>query len=354
MGNNHKYVLLGDAQSPHLIKWIKELHNYFNLYVLTFRTCNPEVYQYVDKNKCYEFNVPINQDGGNFHILKLYFKIKKILSQIEPEVIHAHYITSYGFLASLCASSNYYLILSAWGTDILKTPYESWFKKMITKYAIRKSHMITSDSIYMSQKILELNKNAKVTTFPLGLSFLPEASFEDKIPFMFFSNRALTKNYRIDKVLKCFSIIKNNNPDALLVIANKGDEEANLRAIADKLNISNSIQWVGYLSEQEQAAYYKKAQYFFSLPESDATSVSLLEAMAYGCVPIVSDIPANYEWVEHKKNGIILSENVNIIDELNSLIPSLVFDINRKIIKERAIFHDLVREFVQTVKGELL
>ncbi len=354
MGNSLRYVILGDAQSPHLIKWIKELHSYFNLYVITFQSCNSEILAYVDKSQCFEFNVLTKQEGNNVHLLKLYFKLKKLISKISPDIVHAHYVTSYGFLATLTIPYGSYLILSAWGTDILKTPEESIFKKLITKFAIRKSNLITSDSIFMTQKILKLYNKANVKTFPFGLSALPDVSFIDKDKNLFFSNRALSKNYRIDNVLRYFAKIKKHFPDAQLIIANKGDEKSNLRNLAISLNIESSVQWVGYLSEQKQSVYYKKSQYFFSLPESDATSVSLLEAMAYGCVPIVSAIPANLEWVEHDVNGIVIYENANLIDELNALNNLSVFEINRKIIKERAIFSELVKEFVLFVKGEIL
>jgi len=354
MENNHKYVILGDAQSPHLIKWIKELHSYFNLYVITFNYCNSEIFNYVDKKKCFEFGVSVKQEGGNFHILKLYFKLKKLLYDINPEIVHAHYITSYGFLASLCVPKSCYLILSAWGTDILKTPFESWIKKLITIFSLRKAMLLTSDSNYMTEKIHQLYSKTNLLTFPFGISVMPEVSFNEKDSNLFFSNRALTRNYKIDKVLECFSEIKKQFPKSRLIIANKGDEEENLKNYANSLNLDKSVQWVGYLSENEQSEYYRKSQYFFSLPESDATSVSLLEAMAYGCVPIVSNIPANLEWIENRKNGIVLYKATDIISELNSIKPDHIFEINRKIIEEKAIFPKLIKDFVLFVKGQIL
>jgi L-malate glycosyltransferase len=45
------------------------------------------------------------------------------------------------------------------------------------------------------------------------------------------------------------------------------------------------------------------AEVFVSVPSSDATSVALLQAMAAGCFPIVSDLPAQRELVEDGVNG---------------------------------------------------
>jgi glycosyltransferase involved in cell wall biosynthesis len=44
-------------------------------------------------------------------------------------------------------------------------------------------------------------------------------------------------------------------------------------------------------------AQLRAAHVYVSTSKSDSTSVSLLEAMAAGCFPVVSDIPANREWV---------------------------------------------------------
>jgi glycosyltransferase involved in cell wall biosynthesis len=118
---------------------------------------------------------------------------------------------------------------------------------------------------------------------------------------------------------------------------------------AEQLGIKSSVHFVGYVNEPVQSNYYATAQFYFSLPESDATSVSLLEAMAYGCVPIVSDIPANREWIEHGKNGIIVGTNTNIVEEIRKIDTEQAFGYNRSIIQLRAIFPESVKSFLKEV-----
>jgi hypothetical protein len=74
------------------------------------------------------------------------------------------------------------------------------------------------------------------------------------------------------------------------------------------------------------------------------------EAMAYGCVPIVSDIPANREWIKHLENGIILNKGANIVGSIKQINSSHVFDLNRMIILNNALFPEKINQFFKIYK----
>jgi glycosyltransferase involved in cell wall biosynthesis len=81
---------------------------------------------------------------------------------------------------------------------------------------------------------------------------------------------------------------------------------------------------------------YAKSKIWVSIPESDATSISLLEAMSLGCIPVVVDLPANREWIEHQKNGIIVQNiDANFLEEALSLNMEAAAVINEQIIREK-------------------
>jgi glycosyltransferase involved in cell wall biosynthesis len=44
---------------------------------------------------------------------------------------------------------------------------------------------------------------------------------------------------------------------------------------------------------------------YLSSSLSDGASTALLEAMWLGCLPVVSDIPANREWIRNGENGLL-------------------------------------------------
>lgn len=346
-----KYLLFADGTSTHTLKWAKELNKYFDLYVVTFSFFRDEFRQFLDDEKMTEFNMAMNVSGGNYAILKKTRDVVHVMNNVKPQYIHAHYVTSYGFVLSIASFFLKFkskLILSAWGTDILVTPNKSFLYKLITKFALNHVNLITSDSSFMSEKICALSRQP-VLTLPFGIEdFEENLLFEDKDTYLFFSNRSLTENYNIDEVIKFFFEQFSYEPRSRLVIANEGSEKEKLLELVAHYGIESSVRFVGFLNQDEQNAFYKAAQYFISIPTSDATSVSLLEAMAYGCVPIVSDLPANREWVTEGVNGYIYKpgmRKLNFVEKNREF-----FTRNRSIIKKRALWKNNIVEFLGSVK----
>ena len=65
------------------------------------------------------------------------------------------------------------------------------------------------------------------------------------------------------------------------------------------------IEFKGELSRKELIDCYLGSDLYISTSLSDSTSVSLLEAMALGLIPVVTDILGNREWIEDRKIGFL-------------------------------------------------
>jgi glycosyltransferase involved in cell wall biosynthesis len=94
------------------------------------------------------------------------------------------------------------------------------------------------------------------------------------------------------------------------------------------------------LDSETNRNWYARARFWISIPESDATSISLLEAMAYGCIPIVSNLPSNKEWITDGENGFIIK---NLDEEYIEEMLAIDFEKAIQINKER-ILRDGTRE----------
>ncbi|MBN2175415.1 MAG: glycosyltransferase [Bacteroidales bacterium] len=350
-----KYLIIGDADSAHVVKWVKQLAGYFDVYVIASGTAHEKIWQLVPDENIFELKMDLKEQGGNYQIIKKYRKVKKIIKKIEPDFVNAHYITSYGFLAAMIkrfSSLKFILIQSAWGTDILVTPFKNKLYFWITKFSLNAANLITSDSEYMTQVIRSMS-GIKTLTFTFGLENLPEVDLNEKKDWLFYSNRMLSDNYSIEEVIEFFSRVAHDIPEALLIISHDGPNRKKLESRTEESGMSEKTRFMGFVSEEKQADLYKIAQFYISIPTSDATSVSLLEAMAYGCIPIVSDIPANREWIREGENGIFYQKNKTGSHELKIALNNKenFAQANRDIIKEKAIFPDAISKYVDDLQN---
>jgi glycosyltransferase involved in cell wall biosynthesis len=244
-------------------------------------------------------------------IKTLFSTVKEIKKQIElfqPSIIHIHQANSYAFFALLaCRKIFIPTVLTAWGSDVLLLPKSNFLLKKMVQFNLRNADFLTSDSIYMAQemeKIAPLKNKIIIANF--GIDVTPTNCEKENIVY---SNRLHKKLYRVDKIIEVFSLFyTNNNTDWKLVIAATGTETDTLKIKAAELNLEHAIEFVGWIQKEDNEQWYSKAKIWVSIPESDATSISLLEAMACGCIPVVSDLPANREWIQSGLNGIIVND----------------------------------------------
>lgn len=339
-----RICFLGHGKSVHIKRWL----DYFksrghDVYLITFANCSIEGITVYNVGS---FN--INSSGGNWQYVRKISSVKKLLKQISPDIINAHYITSYGFIGALAGYTP--LVLSAWGSDILVTPKENILYKSITKYALNKADLITSDSEYMTNEIRKLT-DRKTITVPMGveksLCMLDRKESENEIRIL--SLRSIDKNSNIDLIIKAFSIFinKHNFKNAKLIIVNDGPEIENIKRQILEEKIEKYVDVKGFVSRNELLDLLLTSNMYISIPTSDSTSVTLLEAMACGIMNIVSDIPANTEWIENGVNGIIIKdkspENIalSIKNAMgDSQLKQNCINLNRDIITKRAIWDD--------------
>lgn len=89
--------------------------------------------------------------------------------------------------------------------------------------------------------------------------------------------------------------------------------------------------------------YLRMANVYISMPITEGVSASLLEAMASGCFPIVSDLPGNRSWIINKANGLLveIENHFTLADELEWAFHNIDFTKkaiaeNRKLVEEKA------------------
>jgi len=353
-----RYVLIGDAQSPHLLKWARALAAAVDveLWVASSRGFAPGFDGLLPQDRRLALNFESAHAGGNAAQLSSLPRLGAWLRRVDADWLHAHYLTSHGTLAWLAKRLwrlRGRIVGSAWGSDILLAPERSRAYRWLTRRVLRACTLTTSDSLYMATRMRELGA-AEVMTFPFGLESLPPEPGQ-KDPWLFFANRGLEPLYRPDRVLALFATVAVVQPEVRLVIANDGSLASNLPAQALELGLTvgpvtagRQVQFVGRLDSAEQARWYARARWYVSLPGTDSVSVSVLEAMAHGCIPLLSDLPANRELVRDGENGLIVPEAGVDAVALRALLDraARIAQDNRAWVAQHGLFAPAVARFL--------
>jgi glycosyltransferase involved in cell wall biosynthesis len=346
-----RLVLVGDGESPHLLKWARALSARVELYAVSSRGFLPGFDAVLPSDRRLALHTSPAFEGGNAGLLKTLPRVAAWLREVRPDWIHAHYLSSHGTLAWL-AKRLYRvpgrLVGSAWGSDILVTPQRNVVMRWVTRRVLRACALTTSDSAHMAARMRELGA-ADVMTFPFGLEALPPL-LADKDDHLFFANRGLEPIYAPQRVIEAFAQIAAHWADARLVVANDGSLRAALQAQAAPLG--DRVRFVGRLDAATQAQWYATARWYLSLPQSDSVSVSVLEAMAHGCIPLLSDLPANRELVHDGRNGAIVvsAPSIAVLEPLMRNAQAIAAD-NHAWVREHALFGPCVERFVARLRA---
>ena len=356
-----KLVLIGDGESPHLLKWARALAAVpgLTLFAASSRGFTADFEALVPPERRLVLGTDPRHGGGNIAVLKTLPRLGRWLAEVDADWLHPHYLTSHGTLAWAARRGwrlRAKIVGSAWGSDILVTPARGWAYRWLTTQVLASCTLCTSDSEHMSERMRALGAR-EVMTFPFGLETLPKQHVR-KQPWRFYSNRGLEPIYRPERVLATFAAIAALKPEARLVVANDGSLRPALEAQARALGLADRIEFVGRLDAKAQGAQYAHARWFLSLPASDSVSVSVLEALAHECLPLLSELPANRELLAQGQRGLILAEGEEaqapaLLARLEALLAEgeAVGAVNRDWVARHALFPPAVRRFVDRLQA---
>lgn len=116
----------------------------------------------------------------------------------------------------------------------------------------------------------------------------------------------LFRNKRCDDLLKTFSIVIKRKPDfKLYVVGSDWGERNSLEKITAELGLEKNVIFTGPVNRDELNEYYDNAEFFVSASEYEGFGISVIEAMAARCIPIINSIPTFRKFTQHGKAGFI-------------------------------------------------
>ena len=237
--------------------------------------------------------------------------IRRIIDTIRPDIVHAHYISSYGLAAVLAGIPN--CVISVWGSDIYEFPQKSTVHKALIQFVLRRAGQIWSTSHAMAEETHKYTKrDIEITPFGVDMRmFCPERRTRkpNDGKFVIGTVKALKPKYGIAAILQAGHILKEKHPDIPLSIriAGKGEQEEELRKLAHSLGMDAYVDWLGFISQEEAAAEWANMDCALILSESESFGVSAVEAQACAVPVIITDIPGLKEATLPGKSSMVVA-----------------------------------------------
>lgn len=231
-------------------------------------------------------------------------KAARALRDFRPDVVNAHFLPNYGWMAARLGARP--LVSTTLGSDVLLVPRKSPLHRWRTRYVLQRSDGVTADAQMLSRAIERFGTpTQRILVVPFGIEaerFTTDTPRPPPPPLVVLSTRRFEAVYDVGTLLRAVELLPPERRQGLqLRLAGSGSQEPLLRRRA----MQTPVRFLGWLPQEVLDGELRQAHVYVSTARSDSTSVSLLEAMAAGCFPVVTDIAGNREWIRHEENGLL-------------------------------------------------
>ena len=246
-------------------------------------------------------------------LLGNFLSIFKVLNRSRPDIIVCYYVSHAYPLAMLKRIFKFSLCVVAMGSDI--NLENSLPQRLMKTYVFRNSELIFARSWKLKERI-EKEYGCSATVIPSGAesSFFKPLSSKKELrqkwglkpdSTIILTVCSLDKNKGVDILIRAVKELESD--DVNLLIAGEGAERKALKELASELEIRKNVSFLGFRSRNELLELYNLADIFALASYSEGLPRALIEAMASGCIPIVTNVGDAEAVVTESSNGFLVS-----------------------------------------------
>jgi glycosyltransferase involved in cell wall biosynthesis len=156
-------------------------------------------------------------------------------------------------------------------------------------------------------------------------------------------------------VLKAFARFLSTHPSARLHMIYQEDELLPIvkKMIADEASLEKAVLLEGKIPHEEMELWYSAADFYISASHYEGGSIALIEAMACGCIPIVTSITASLMAIQNGQYGFHFEPgNANALyEELQGLSFISINEYSKRVkdhFQQELSFKAIARKFKTT------
>jgi len=337
-----RILFLADIKSDHTQKWVRGL-SALGIQIGIFSFNKADIEWYKDLSSVEVVYQPADATVTHSYSNKLRYLhcfriIKRKIKTFKPDIVHAHYASSYGYLGAF--SGFHPFIVSAWGSDVMKFPYESKLKKAILSYSLKKADVICATSFTLEDYIHRVVKK-EVQVIPFGIDmnwFVPDLNARNSSKFVFGVVKSLEKIYNQDILIEAFALLVKKHPSVELILVGDGSQMNYLKNLCKQLNLENNVIFTGRIPWRETRMYFNKLNCLVNISQYESFGVSVLEAMACKVAVIVSETGGLKEIVKNHETGLYVT-NPNAQNTMEVMEKVMIDNVLREKLIASAYLH---------------
>ena len=314
-----KLLFLSDGSSIHTKRWVNSIVDKgVMIHLFSLKPVNTA--DYPRENFSFtEFDLQKRVGGlSKLNYLKVLPELKKVIREFKPDILHAHFATSYGLIGAL--SGFHPFVLSVWGSDVFDFPKKSFLHRAVLEYNLKKADKILSTSNVMAVETKKYtDKDVEVTPFGIDtVRFIPEKT--DRAALTPFAEedivvgtiKLIETKYGINYLIEAFSMVAKKHPELplKLLIVGDGSERKNLETLTEKLEIKEKVYFAGMADYSKVPSFHKIIDIYaaLSILDSESFGVAIVEAEGCGKPVVVSNVGGLPEVVEDGKTGFVVEK----------------------------------------------
>lgn len=283
--------------------------------------------------------------GRFFNALRFLFQILQTRLRNRYDLVLAERATSYGMF-SLFAHAKVRIVAQQGITDAFpEEGFSGFYKRIIQRWVYQRVDMIHAWGHVMTYAML--NSGAaphKILVLPKGIDLgfykfsNPKSSHSPEVSLTV--TRSLYDLYRHADILKSVAILREMGLKVKVVLVGEGPEKSRLVQLCRDLHMEDQVNFTGLIPNEKLPELLGRSALYVAFPTTEGVSSSLFEAMAAGCFPIVSDLPANQAFLSQRNNGILVP-----VEDVTQLAAAIRFAVeNPELVKTATLIN---REYIE-------
>lgn len=320
----HKICYIHEGNNIYDHRFLERLVKRYKVYLLTFYRGRLMCPEGVEVKRLWDPPYPPILLFINFMVFWMWVFLRTLilsinLRRIKPDVVNAHWLTTYAFYCAIIKLFNRRLsfIVTVWGSDVLLYPKNSQIYRLMAKLSLKMADIVILDSFTQKKAAVELGCSPKkIHVFPWGISLemfnarVPRMEVRRRLGWMsnliVISIRNHEPVYNVESLIYAIPFVIKKETKARFIIGGSGSLSERLKRMVKELGVKEYVYFTGRIPYEDVPKWLVATDIYVSTSLSDGSSASLMEAMACGLPVVVTDIPANHEWVTHGQNGYII------------------------------------------------